>query len=127
MKLRRSMVAVLGFGLASLSCEGGRTPGRTYAIHTGGDASEGARVIVAKGCGSCHTNPGIRQAQGVVGPPLLFFSRRTMIAGEMPNTPENLLRWIRAPQLIEPNTAMPNLSVSEQQARDVAAYLYTLR
>jgi len=109
------------------SCTGGLNPGHDYPIRTGGTASEGAKVIVVKNCGSCHTIPGIRQAQGVVGPPLFFFSRRTFIAGELPNTPGNLLRWIRSPQSVEPNTAMPNVGLSEQQARDVAAYLYTLR
>jgi cytochrome c1 len=58
---------------------------------------------------------------------LLFFSDRTFIAGEVPNTTENLIKWVRSPQSIEPNTAMPNLGLSEQEARDVAAYLYTLR
>lgn len=62
-----------------------------------------------------------------MGPPLNFFARRTYIAGELPNTPENLFRWIRSPQSVEPNTAMPNLGLSEEQARDVVAYLYTLR
>jgi cytochrome c len=52
---------------------------------------------------------------------------RSMIAGEAPNTPENLIRWIENPQSIEPNTAMPNLGVGDQAARDMAAYLYTLR
>lgn len=84
-------------------------------------------MIVAKGCGSCHTIPGIYTARGLVGPPLMFFSRRTMIAGELPNTPDNLVRWIRDPKLVEPGTAMPDLGLTDREARDVAAYLYTLR
>jgi cytochrome c1 len=62
-----------------------------------------------------------------VGPPLTSFARRTYIAGEVPNTLEYLVRWIEMPQAIEPGTAMPNLGVTEDQARDIAAYLYTLR
>jgi len=61
------------------------------------------------------------------GPPLFFYSRRTIMAGELPNTPGNLVRWIENPPAIEPGTAMPNLGVSDSQARDMAAYLYTLR
>lgn len=95
--------------------------------NTGGDARRGAEIISQVGCGSCHTIPGIRSAQGVVGPPLYFFSRRTYIAGELPNTPANLIRWVRDPQSVEPGTAMPVLGLDEAQARDVAAYLYTLR
>ncbi len=98
-----------------------------YRVATGGLAWRGKQVILEKNCGSCHTIPGIRGAYGVVGPPLFFFSRRTFIAGELPNTPANLVQWIRSPQSVEPKTAMPNLGLSEEQARDVAAYLYTLR
>jgi cytochrome c len=107
-------------------CYGGRTE-RARAVVTGGAAARGREVILAKNCGSCHTIPGIRGARGLVGPPLMFFGRRTYIAGELPNGPDNLVRWVRSPQSVEPGTAMPDLGLSEQQARDVAAYLYTLR
>jgi cytochrome c2 len=93
----------------------------------GGDAARGADVIQHVACGSCHVIPGIRAAHGLVGPPLEVFSRRTYIAGQLPNTPANLARWLRAPQDIEPRTAMPNLGLTDGQARDAAAYLYTLR
>jgi cytochrome c len=62
-----------------------------------------------------------------VGPPLTTFARRAYIAGQLPNQPENLIRWIQDPQAVEPGTAMPNLRVSPVVARDMAAYLYTLR
>jgi cytochrome c2 len=94
---------------------------------TTGDPKRGARTIEEFGCGACHTIPGIRGARGVVGPPLFFMARRTYIAGHVPNTPANMSRWIRNPKEIEPRTAMPVLGLSEQQANDVVAYLYTLR
>ena len=100
---------------------------RAYRTIAGGEPSRGKRVIVQKSCGSCHTIPGIPNARGLVGPPLYFFSRRTYIAGELPNTPENLVKWISSPQSVEPKTAMPTLGLSQQQARDVAAYLYGLQ
>ncbi|MCC6142675.1 MAG: c-type cytochrome [Candidatus Hydrogenedentes bacterium] len=92
----------------------------------GGDPGAGASIIVQKRCGACHTIPGVDEARGLVGPPLNFFSRRTYIAGEVPNTSENLVKWIMNPQSIEATTAMPNLALSEEEARNVAAYLYTL-
>lgn len=95
-------------------------------LATGGDAERGERLISAVGCGTCHTIPGVHNAIGKVGPPLNFWSQRTFIAGELPNTPTNLVRWITDPTGVEPGTAMPNLGLSEQQARDIAAYLYTL-
>jgi len=96
-------------------------------VVAGGDADRGRKAIAVYGCGSCHTIPGIRTAKGTVGPPLFFWSKRTYIAGQVPNKPDFLIRWIEAPQTIEPGTAMPNLGVSEATARDIAAYLYTLR
>lgn len=93
----------------------------------GADAQRGAADISRIGCGTCHTIPGIKDAEGLVGPPLEHWSRRTYIAGEVPNTPGMLVRWIETPQAIEPGTAMPNLGVTEQSARDIAEYLYTLR
>lgn len=123
----RGIAALSLAGVVLLSaCVGGRSE-RSYSPSVGGDARRGAQVIRQFNCGSCHTIPGIRGANGVVGPPLYFFSRRTYIAGELPNSGENLVRWVRDPRAVEPATAMPKLGLDEQQARDVAAYLYTLR
>ncbi len=97
------------------------------AVTPGGDPEAGKIAIMAYGCGACHTVPGVRGANGLVGPPLTRFARRSFIAGEVPNTFENLVRWIEAPQDVEPGTAMPNLGVVAVQARNIAAYLYTLR
>lgn len=125
------MKAILAFAavLASIAgCNSSNNPTFVpYLLRTGGDATRGRDVIQQDGCGGCHTIPGVRGAKGLVGPPLMWWSRRTFIAGELPNTPENLVNWIRNPQAIEPHTAMPALGVTDQQARDVAAYLYTLR
>ena len=93
----------------------------------GGDAEKGKLALAAYGCGSCHTIPGVRGADGEVGPPLTGFARRSYIAGEVPNTAPYLIRWIETPQSIEPGTAMPNLGVTEAEARNIAAYLYTLQ
>ena len=79
------------------------------------------------GCQACHTIPGVTGAETWVGPPLLHWSRRVYIAGELPNTPANLMKWIQHPPQIEPKTAMPDMGVTEQDSRDIAAYLYTLR
>lgn len=106
---------------------GGMGGGEPYRQVAGGNASRGKQAIQAFGCGSCHMIPGIDGAQGTVGPPLMYFGRRVYIAGEVPNTPALLMQWIQSPQSIEPKTVMPALGVTESQARDMAAYLYTLR
>lgn len=116
----------LAFALLAAGCRGGRYAPSEQVV-PGGSPERGAQVIARYDCGSCHFIPGIAGARGMVGPPLLWFARRTFIAGELPNTPANLIRWVRDPPSVEPGTAMPVLGLDEQQARDVAAYLYTLR
>lgn len=107
-------------------CRGGReTP--SVDIVPGGNPRAGARLIESFRCGACHMIPGIKGANGLVGPPLILFGRRTYVGGELPNTPPNLIRWIMDPSAVEPGTAMPTLGLNEKQAADVAAYLYTLR
>jgi cytochrome c len=105
----------------------GSNPMGDYQSSTIGNPATGKALMQSYGCGSCHVIPGIRTARGMVGPPLLYYSRRTIIAGELPNTPANLAAWIENPVSIEPGTAMPNLGVTDTQAHDMAAYLYTLR
>ena len=92
-----------------------------------GDARSGRAVIARVGCQACHVIPGIPGARGRVGPPLQGFASRPYIAGTLPNVPAILVAWIRnAPELV-PQTAMPALPIGEREARDIAAYLYTLR
>jgi cytochrome c1 len=106
------------------ACTGAPAPSRQ--VVAGGDAARGEQRIVSYGCGSCHIIPGITGAHGRVGPPLTAFSERTYIAGALRNEPASLVRWIRFPQQVEPGTVMPTLGVTEEHARDIAAYLYTL-
>lgn len=94
---------------------------------TGGDAKVGEHLIYAYGCGSCHIIPGVAEANGTVGPTLQGFGSRYYIAGLLVNTPPNLFRWVSKPQEVDPANAMPDLGVTERQARDIAAYLYTLQ
>jgi mono/diheme cytochrome c family protein len=99
------------------------------------ESTEASRVDIERGkdallqymCATCHEIPGVIGAQAHVGPPLDGIGARTFIAGAIPNTPENMIRWLRNPQLIDPRTAMPDLYVTERDARDIAAYLYTLQ
>jgi cytochrome c len=96
------------------------------AAATGGDPSAGGRAAEHYGCGSCHTIPQIPAAHGLAGPPLSGIGRRLYVAGELPNTPENLMHWIRHPQAVNNKTLMPELGVTAQDARDIAAFLYSL-
>jgi cytochrome c2 len=64
---------------------------------------------------------------GKVGPSLQGIGGRTYLAGKLPNEPANMIKWIRQPQEVSPGTAMPELGVTEQDGKDIAAYLYTLQ
>jgi cytochrome c len=93
----------------------------------GGDPARGHALISSLGCAGCHTIPGIAGADGNVGPPLTRIADRIFIAGVLRNTPENLVHWVQHPQSVVPGNAMPEMGITEAQARDIASYLYTLR
>jgi cytochrome c2 len=90
----------------------------------GGDARRGAQIYGASGCGACHALQSRGLPQGAVGPALTGLARRAYIAGRLTNGPDNLARWIADPQAVDPETAMPDVGLSSDQARDIAAYLY---
>jgi cytochrome c1 len=122
------LAAALSLGVPVLSSACSATPGREPPPQVpGGDPARGSDLIQQFGCGACHMIPGVRDAVGMVGPPLIHWSQRGFIAGQLPNNAQNLIRWIMDPPGVEPGTAMPNLHLSEQQARDIAAYLFALK
>lgn len=82
-------------------------------------------LLFAYGCASCHVIPGIADSPGHIGPPLANWKRRKYIAGQLPNKEEMLIRWIMHPQDVEAGTAMPDLGVTDAEAKDMAAFLYT--
>jgi cytochrome c1 len=88
-----------------------------------GSADNGRKVTAEKGCGACHIIPGLPGAAGRVGPNLTDIGSQTFLGGQLPNTPENLAAWVQNPQKYAPGTAMPTLGLTDQEARDVAAFL----
>jgi cytochrome c len=91
---------------------------------TGGDVSRAPDLIRRYGCAGCHTISGISGGDGQVGGPLSNIKKRVYIGGVVTNSPDNLIRWIVNPQQFSPRTAMPATGITEQEARDVTAYLY---
>jgi len=94
---------------------------------SGGDPAKGQRLMAQYQCAACHTIPEVPGPAGNAGPPLEQFGLRSYIAGGIPNTPDNLTRWLDNPQAMKPGTAMPDLGVSPEEARHMAAYLLLLR
>jgi cytochrome c2 len=91
-----------------------------------GDPDRGRVWISELECGACHEIPGAPGPRSQVGPPLRGFASSVYIAGRFPNTPETLARWVREAPAMAPETAMPAIAMSEAQAHDVVAYLYSL-
>jgi cytochrome c len=121
---RRRLPLVAAIGLGASGCD---RASQNLADLAGGDPRRGEVAIRTYGCGSCHTIPGIRGANGQVGPPLTGIAERVYVGGVITNTPENLVRWIQNPPSIDPMTAMPNVGVTYQDAVDIAGYLYSKR
>lgn len=121
---------LLGAGLILGGCGTpafGQDAASPAPIVPNGDPRAGAEALRTYGCGSCHNIPGVVGADSAVGPPLDRWAERHYIAGALLNTPDNLIRWMREPQAVEPGTAMPNLGVTAEDAAHMSAYLYTLR
>ncbi len=107
-----------------VACDG--PPDRTPTL---GDADpvRGRQLVVAKGCAACHAFPDVPWPRGGLGPSLDGFGRQGLIAGRLPNQPGVLMQFVRnAPQLV-PGTAMPAVTMTDQEARDVTAYLLELQ
>ncbi|HTI44379.1 MAG TPA: cytochrome c oxidase assembly protein [Vicinamibacterales bacterium] len=121
------LLLALCLGLAACDRDRDKSNARVASELTGGDPEKGRHDIVKYGCDTCHNIPGVLTATATVGPPLMQVGLRSYLAGRIDNTPENMIKWIRQPRSVDPQTAMPETGVTESDGRDIAAYLYTLR
>lgn len=127
---RESIVAavVLTACIMGAACNYPREDARAAAKSlTGGEPDRGKTAIGRYGCGGCHTIPGIDGANATVGPPLNNIAVRQTLGGHLSNTPDNMKLWIQKPQQVDPKNVMPDMGVTDQDARDIVAYLYTLK
>jgi cytochrome c oxidase subunit II len=90
-------------------------------------ALKGRRVFESTGCINCHTLRGT-VADGSFGPDLTHLMRRdTLAAGIIPNTPENLRRWIEDPDSMKQGSLMPAMKLTGAEMDALVTYLETLR
>ncbi|MET0207637.1 MAG: c-type cytochrome [Burkholderiaceae bacterium] len=101
-------------------------PMRRFQVR-GADLQHGRKLMAQYQCGSCHVVPEVAAAGSPIAPTLEAFGRRAYIAGQLPNTPDNLQRWLLDPPAEVPGTTMPKLGLSEDDARDIAGYLMSLK
>lgn len=91
-----------------------------------GEPQRGHELVLRYGCTACHAGIGDAPA-GDVGPTLEGIARRAYIAGQFPNTRIRMVEWLQHPQALKPGTAMPDLGVNARDARDIAAFLATMK
>lgn len=89
-------------------------------------AAEGQVIFMHNACINCHTVRGT-VATGRFGPDLTHLaSRDTIASGAVPNTPENLRKWIDDPNSIKPGALMPSMHLNQHDLDLITAYLITL-
>ncbi len=128
--MRRALATSAALALAMLATACMRDRGDALdeaAQLTGGDPARGRVALRRYGCTTCHVIPRVPGAEGRVGPSLAGIATRSYLGGVLTNTPAHMERWIRDPQGVDPLTAMPNTGVTARDARDISAYLYSLR
>lgn len=118
-----SVYAILPLLMLLAAC---KPPPEARQAMPGTDTARGRAVIARAGCGSCHVIPGLAWPEGRVGPSLEGFPERGLIAGALPNRPDVLAAFVRDAPALLPDTTMPAMPVTEEESRDVAAYLYAI-
>jgi cytochrome c2 len=123
---RRLCIAIAA--IATHGCGRGLAPAADSSAGSPGDPARGRELVAsgAYGCTGCHDIPGMSSPRGIVGPPLAGMARRAFVAGQLPNRPEVLVAFLQDPASLVPGTGMPDVRLSLEDARHVAAYLYTL-
>jgi cytochrome c2 len=107
-----------------VACDG--PPDRTSTLGDA-DSTKGRQLVASKGCVACHTFPDVEWPRGGLGPSLQNFGRQGLIAGRLPNQPGVLMEFVRNAPMLVTGTAMPTILMTDQEARDVTAYLLTLK
>jgi mono/diheme cytochrome c family protein len=82
-----------------------------------GDAGRGKKLVEETGCLGCHSVDGMGTSR--FGPELSGLGSKTTAAW--------VFTWVKDPKHFSPDTRMPNLRLTDQEASDIAAYLISLK
>ena len=114
------------WAIALIACKPGSEAQLGTRDVADGNAERGRKAIQKYGCVACHTIDGL-SPESLVGPPLTKIASRTYLAGNLENNATNMVRFIQHPRQVHNDTAMPELGVTDEDARDIAAYLYQFK
>lgn len=127
--MKRAVLPVLL--LLTIACnraESAKTADTPAAPPPIGNAEKGKLLAAQYGCNVCHILPGVEGPQGALGPSLAGVASRPAISyNAVQNTPDNLVRYIQNPPAMNPQSTMPALGIPDADAKDIAAYLLTLK
>jgi len=90
-------------------------------MFVGGDAGRGKSIFESVGCRACHTlgnDSKVREKRGTsydIAPEL------TRVGSKV--SPDWIYDWVRNPRHYNPTTKMPNLRLTDREAKDVTAFL----
>ncbi len=102
----------------------GETTKETLAT---GDAENGKALFISKACTGCHTIQGIPEAQGKVGLELTHQASNSLIVDVLPNTEDNLKKYLKDPTAVKPGALMPNQYLTDIEVEALVAFLRTLK
>ena len=119
------MVATLGCGRDA--ARQGAAAAAGSAVSGVGDPAIGRQHIDRYACLACHRIPGFEGPQGSLGPSLAGMGSRPLIGGRVPNNPDTMTAFLQNPQAVDPNSRMTPVGVSEEDARHITAFLFTLK
>ena len=118
-----SMAALLVCAALASGCAKEKPASRV----AGGDPERGRLLVQQYQCAACHFIPEVQGPNGDAGPSLQSMGRMSYIAGSIPNQPENMIRFLQNPPAVKPGTLMPALGISNDEARHMAAFMYSLK
>lgn len=119
-------IGALAFALMVSACHQNDASSENSRV-AGGDPERGRLLTQQYQCAACHFIPNVQGSNGDAGPSLEFMGRLSYIAGSIPNQPDNMVRFLKNPPAVKPGTLMPALGISDDEARHMAAYMYTLK
>lgn len=93
--------------------------------YAGGNAQRGKETFEAVGCQACHVVGGMTKVRETRGTSYDIAPELTRVGSKV--NPDWLYDWVRNPRHFNPTTKMPNLRLTDAEARDIVAYLMTLK
>ena len=98
---------------------------RPHGTYIGGNATEGKKLFETVGCQDCHVAQGFTKVRDARGTSYDIAPELSRVGSK--DNPDWLFDWVKNPRHFNPETRMPNLRLTDPEARNIVAYLTTLK